>query len=54
MALVVKNLPANVGRDKRRGFDSWLGKILWRRARQPMPVCPGESRGQRSLVGYDP
>ena len=33
----------------------WVGKIPWRRAWQPTPVfLPGESRGQRSLVGYSP
>ena len=32
---------------------SWVGKISWRRAWQPTPVLlPGESHGQRSLVGY--
>ena len=31
------------------------GKILWRRAWQPTSVClPGDSHGQRSLVGYCP
>ena len=40
-------------RPKRRGFDPWVGKIPWRRAWQPTPVfLPGESHGQRSLVGY--
>ena len=30
-------------------------KIPWRRAWQPMPVfLPGESHGQRNLVGYSP
>ena len=30
------------------------GKILWRRAWQPTSVClPGDSHGQRSLVGYN-
>ena len=39
-------------RHKRHGFDSWVGKIPWRRARQPTPVfLPGESHGQRSLAG---
>ena len=34
-------------------FHLWVGKILWRRAWQPTPVfLPGESQGQRSLVGY--
>ena len=40
---------------KRRRFDPWVGKIPWRRAWQPIPVfLPGESHGQRSLVGYSP
>ena len=39
----------------RPGFDPWVGKIPWRRAWQPTPVfLPGESHGQRSLVGYSP
>ena len=30
-----------------------VGKVPWRRTRQPIPVfLPGESHGQRSLVGY--
>ena len=34
---------------------SWIGKIPWRRKWQPTPVFfPGESHGQRSLVGYSP
>ena len=52
--LVVKNLPTNTG-DMRRGFDTWVRKIPWRRARQPTPVfLPGESHGQRILVAYSP
>ena len=40
---------------KRCGFDPWTRKIPWRRAWQPTPVfMPGESHGQRSLVGYGP
>ena len=36
-------------------FDSWVGKIPWRRKWQPTPVfLPGESHGRRSLVGYSP
>ena len=32
-------------RHKRCGFDPWVGKIPWRRERQPTPVfLPGESR----------
>ena len=42
-------------RHKRHRFNSWVGKILWRRAWQPTPVfLPGESHGQRSLVGFCP
>ena len=42
-------------RCRRHGFDPWVGKIPWRRAWQPIPVFPpGESHGQRSLVGYSP
>ena len=37
----------------RTGFDPWVRKIPWKRAWQPTPVVlPGESHGQRSLVGY--
>ena len=42
-------------RCKRRGVSPWVGKIPWRRAWQPTPLfLPGESHGQRSLVGYSP
>ena len=42
-------------RQRRWGFDPWLGKIPWRRKWQPTPVfLPGESHGQRSLMGYSP
>ena len=41
---------------RRPGFNPWVRKIPWRRKWQPTPVfsLPGESRGQRSLVGYSP
>ena len=40
---------------RRPGFNPWVGKIPWRRERQPTPVLlPGNSHGQRSLVGYSP
>ena len=39
----------------RRGFEPWVEKIPWRRKWQSNPVIlPGESHGQRSLVGYRP
>ena len=42
-------------RPKRCRFNPWVRKIPWRRAWQPTPVfLPGESHGQRSLVGYRP
>ena len=40
-------------RCRRCEFDPWVRKIPWRRKWQPTPVfLPGESHGQRSLVGY--
>ena len=40
---------------KRPGFNPWVRKIPWRREWQPPPIfLPGESQGQRSLVGYSP
>ena len=34
------------------GFDPWVGKISWRRKRQPFPgPCLENPHGQRSLVG---
>ena len=42
-------------RRERLGFNPWVGKIPWRREWQSTPVfLPGESHGQRSLVGYSP
>ena len=42
-------------RHRTSGFDSWVGKIPWRRAWTPTPTfLPGESDGQRSLVGCSP
>ena len=50
---MVKNLPAM----HRPGFDPGVGKIPWRRERQPtllfLPIfVHGEFHGQRSLVDY--
>ena len=48
VAQLVKNLPAMLP-----GFDPAVGKIPWRRERLPTPVFwPGESHGEKSLVGY--
>ena len=58
MALAVKNLPANAGDIRDGGLtpgEVEMGRIPWRRAWEPSPVgLPGESHGQRSLVGYSP
>ena len=54
VAPVVNNSPINAG-DMRHGINPWVGKIPWRWGRQATPVfLPGESHGQRSLVGYGP
>ena len=44
--LVVKKLPASARKHKRHGFNPWVEKIPWRRARQPTPTfLSGERRG---------
>jgi len=50
VALVVKNPPARRFKKVQRisGFYPWVGKIPWRRARQPTLIFfPGESHRQR-------
>ena len=50
-----KESACQCGRCKRQGFDPWVKKFPWRRVWQPTPVClPGESHGQRCLVGFSP
>ena len=40
---------------RRHRFNPWARKSSWRRKWQPTPVfLPGESHGQRKLVGYSP
>ena len=56
---LIRTLPnEQLGSDdhtKRRRFNPWVKKILWRRKWQPTPVfLPGKSHGQRSLAGYSP
>ena len=42
-------------RHERHEFDPWVGKTFWSRKWQPTPVfLPGESHGERGLVGYSP
>ena len=54
MAQIVKNLPAmreiwSISGSGRPGFDPWRREWLPARV-----LLPGESHGQRSLVGYSP
>ena len=40
---------------RRCPLHPWVRNVLWRRKWQPTPAfLPGESHGQRSLVGYRP
>ena len=49
---MVKNLPTNA---EDMGSIPKSGRFHWRITWQPTPVfLPGESHGQRSLVGYSP
>ena len=52
---MVRSPLASAGdRRVRLGIDRWVGKIPWRKARQPVPIfLSGESHGQRSLVGSE-
>ena len=55
MVLVVKNLPANAGDLRDAGLIPERGRRWGEGKWQPTPVfLPGESLGQRSLVGYSP
>jgi len=48
-----KEYACHCRRCKRWEFDPWVRKIRWRRKWQPTPISlPGESYGQRNLVGY--
>ena len=50
-----KELACQCRRYMRPGFNIWVRKIPWRRARKPTSVfLPGESHGQKSLMGYSP
>ena len=53
--LSVKESTCQCKKCQRLGFNSWVGKIPWRRKWQPTPVfLPGKSHGQRSLTCYSP
>jgi len=50
-----KELTCQYRRHRRYGFDPWVGKIPWKRKGQLTPVfLPGESHGERNLVGNNP
>ena len=52
---MVKESACQCRRHRRLRFDPWAVKVPWSRKWQPTPVfLPGESHGQRSLVGYSP
>ena len=52
---MVKNPTANEGDAGDVGWIPRLRRFPWMRAWHPTPICfPGESHGQRSLVGYSP
>ena len=52
---MVKNLPAYAGDTRDAGSVPGLGRYPGGRAWQPtLVLLPGESHGQRSLVGYHP
>ena len=52
---VVKNLLANAGDTRDGGSIPGSGRFPWRRPWRLTPaLLPGESHGQRSLVGYCP
>ena len=54
VAQTIKN-PLAVRNRRRFSFNTWGGKVPGGRHRQPTPVfLPGESHGQRTLVGYSP
>ena len=50
-----KEAACQLKRREKHGLHPWVRKIPWGRKQQPTPVfLPGESHGQRSLVGYSP
>ena len=50
-----KEFTGQCRRHRRRKFDSWVRKMLWRKKWKPIPVfLPGKFHGQRSLAGCSP
>ena len=54
MTLVVKNSPGGAGDGRGVGSIPGLGRSHEERHGNPFLFLPGESHGQRSLVGYSP
>ena len=55
MLIWVAQMVKNPQLPRKLRFNSWVGKILWRRECLPTPVfLPREFHGQRSLEGYSP
>ena len=55
LQVVVKNLPASVADERVAGSAPGLGRCPGGGHGNPTPVfLPGESQGQRSLMGYSP
>ena len=51
---MVKNLPSNAGDIENMGSIPALGKFPGGGHGNPLQCLPGESHGQRSLMGYGP
>ena len=52
---MLKNPPVDAGDVRDAGSIPRSGKFPWKKKWQSTPVfVPGESHGQRSLVGYSP
>ena len=52
---MIKSPSANADEVRSAGLISGIRKIPWSQKGQPTPVfLPGESHGQRSLMGYSP
>ena len=48
-----RELAGQCRKPKSHRFNPWVRKMLWRRTQQRTPLfLPGESHGQRKLVGY--
>ena len=52
---MVRTRAPSSGAAEDTSFDPWVGKIPWKGKWHPTPVfLPGESHGQRGLVGCSP